>query len=49
MTAAEDIYVSKDSEFESVKSGDAIGPVLSVLCPECRTHLTHLPYQILTT
>lgn len=49
MAAAEDIYVSKDGEFEYVKSGDAIGPVLSVLCLECCTHLMHIPYQILTS
>jgi hypothetical protein len=48
MTVSEDIYNSSDGEFEYIKSGEAVGPVLSVLCPECRTHLSHVPYQNLT-
>ncbi|MFA9517054.1 hypothetical protein ACERIT_07530 [Halopenitus sp. H-Gu1] len=49
MTVSEDIYNSSDGEFEYVKKGDANGPVLSVVCPECRTHLSHVPYQNLTS
>jgi hypothetical protein len=45
MMVSEDIYSSNDGEFEYVKNGNAIGPVLSVVCPECRTHLSHVPYQ----
>jgi len=48
MTVTEDIYSSKNGEFEYIKDGDSMGPVLSVVCPECRTHLTHVPYQNLT-
>jgi hypothetical protein len=29
MTVTEDIYNSSDGEFEYIKDGDAIGPVLS--------------------
>jgi ribosomal protein S27E len=35
MRAEEDIYVSEGGEFTYVDSGDAIGPVLNVVCPEC--------------
>jgi hypothetical protein len=49
MMVTEEIYNSSDGEFEYVKNGDAIGPVLSVVCPECRTHLSHIPYQNLTS
>jgi hypothetical protein len=45
MSVDEDIYTSVDGEFEFTKKGDAIGPPLSVLCPECMTHLAHVPYQ----
>ena len=49
MTVSEDIYNSSHGEFEFVETGDANGPVLSVICPECRTYLSHVPYQNLTT
>lgn len=45
MSVDEDIYASVDGEFEFREKGDALGPELSVLCPECMTHLVHVPYQ----
>lgn len=45
MGVEEDLYESRDGEFRYVKKGDAIGPDLSVICPECMTHLVHVPYQ----
>lgn len=45
MSVDEDIYASVDGEFEFIKKGDAIGPPLSILCPDCMAHLAHVPYQ----
>lgn len=45
MSVDEDIYASVDGEFEFHKTGDALGPHLSILCPECMTHLVHVPYE----
>lgn len=47
MAADEDLYGSGDGEFQYLKAGDAIGPTLSILCPNCMTRLAHVPYQLL--
>lgn len=45
MAASEDLYDSADGTFQFISAGDAIGPALSILCPDCMTRLAHVPYQ----
>lgn len=47
MAASEDLYDSTDGRFQYVRAGDAIGPTLSILCPDCMSRLAHIPYQLL--
>lgn len=47
MAANEDLYDSTDGRFQYIRRGDAIGPPLSILCPDCMTRLAHVPYQLL--
>lgn len=45
LAVEEDLYDSSNGEFTFVKKGDALGPQLSVLCPDCMTHLEDVPYE----
>ena len=40
-------YHSGDGEFVRVAEGDVTGPQVSIGCPNCLTHLAHVPYAAL--
>jgi len=47
MAANEDLYDAAEGTFQYVSAGEALGPTLSILCPDCMTRLAHVPYQCL--
>lgn len=48
MNIEEDYYKSERGEFSFAKKGDAFGPTVSILCPDCMTHLEDTPYRKIT-
>lgn len=48
MSLDKTMYASVDDVFEFIKKDDTLGSVVSIICPECMTHLAHVPYQILS-
>lgn len=48
MELRETTYESSGGEFRFDHLDDGMGPQLSVVCKECHTHLSHVPYHSLT-
>jgi hypothetical protein len=48
MELREATYISSESEFEFDHLTNNTGPQLSIVCKECQTHLSHVPYYALT-
>lgn len=45
MAVREDKYESGDGTFQYINPGEAIGPIVSIVCADCLTRLAHTPYQ----